>query len=85
MRLRGGGLQALLLATKNSLGLGLAMGGGGGGGRRAAMEVASGRSQDVKTEAAAVNSRISAPSAASGDVKKEACVSQGHVQYDKSG
>lgn len=78
MRLRGGGLQALLLATKNSLGLGSAMGGGGGGGgggRRAAMEVASGRSQDVKTEAAAVNSRISAPSAASGDVKKEACVS----------
>ena len=80
----GGGLQSLLPAPKNSLGLGSTLGAGAPpGGRRAAMEVVA-ATQDVKTEPAAVNSRISIPSAASADVKKEAYAAQGQVQYDNS-
>ncbi|KAG0604027.1 hypothetical protein M758_10G138400 [Ceratodon purpureus] len=78
-----GGLQALLPAPKNSLGLGSALGGGGGGGgRRAAMEVAA-RTEDVKAEPLAVNSRVSV-SAAAPEVKREGLGSQGRVQYDNS-
>lgn len=79
----GGGLSSLLPAPKHTLGLGSTLGAGPtSGGRRAAMEVVARPStQDVKTESAVANSRISiAPS----NVKDEAHASQDQLQYDNS-
>jgi len=79
----GGGLSSLLPAPKHTLGLGSTLGAGpASGGRRAAMEVVARPStQDVKTESAVVNSRISTDPA---NVKDEAHASQDQLQYDNS-
>lgn len=78
-----GGLSSLLPAPKHTLGLGSTLGAGPtSGGRRAAMEVVARPStEDVKTESAVVNSRISIAPA---NVNNEAHASQDQLQYDNS-